>query len=576
MKFLTARSRITIGLVGLLVSIICGAIMIGIVPERDSAVRMGRADLCETIAISSSDYISRDELDRLAHLIKSVVERNDDVLSAGVRKSNGDLVTDIGNHAAGWPRQATERSTGTHVNVPIQSGQEKWGNVELRFRMLQKPGLIGYWENPWLQMTVFVVGVSYIVFFVYLGKMLQHLDPSKTVPKRVRSALDSLAEGLLVIDKDQRIVLANFSFSNWVGRPAEKLVGVQAAKLNWVKNQQNEPLEEYPWVEAIRLESPQVGVVVGLAHKNEPTQILMANASPVLGHDGKYRGVLVSFDDVTQLEETKRDLKVAKKVAETANQAKSEFLARMSHEIRTPMNAILGYTDVLRRGFDESVENRHEYLDTIHSSGEHLLALINDILDLSKVEAGQMELELEHCSPHKLISQVVRLLRPKADEKGISLEIRCDDLLPETILVDSVRLRQTIMNLAGNAIKFTETVSTQEGTLDMHNIAGLGMGGDLTVDQSVEQDGSGNVTFSGGISYDGLEVVEVLLGTGNDTFIVESTAEDSVTVIHGGGNSFLTNPLTGEFLLDESGEKILGGDAITVNGGGGPTSPLVI
>ena len=110
MKFLTARSRITIGLVGLLVSIICGAIMIGIVPERDSAVRMGRADLCETIAISSSDYISRGELDRLAHLIKSIVERNDDVSSAGVRKSNGDLVTDIGNHAAGWPRQATEHA----------------------------------------------------------------------------------------------------------------------------------------------------------------------------------------------------------------------------------------------------------------------------------------------------------------------------------------------------------------------------------------------------------------------------------------------------------------------------------
>ena len=101
--------------------------------------------------------------------------------------------------------------------------------------------------------------------------------------------------------------------------------------------------------------------------------MLQANASPVLGHDGRYRGVLVSFGDVTQLEETRRDLSIARQAADEANQAKSEFLARMSHEIRTPMNAILGYTDVLRRGFDTSPQDRRQYLDTIHASGEHLL-----------------------------------------------------------------------------------------------------------------------------------------------------------------------------------------------------------
>ena len=412
--------------------------------------------MCETLAVSSSDYVSRGEMKRLKFLLESVVQRSDDVLSAGVRRKNGNLLVEVGNHAPLWGQHTLENSTATHVLVPIRSGEDKWGSVELYFQPLDRDGVFGWFSNVWVRLIVFVVGASYLLFFLYLGKMLQYLDPSRTVPKRVRSALDSLAEGLLVIDRNQRIVLANEAFGNWVGRPPEKLTGVHAMKLGWVGAGQDESIGAYPWVEAIRLEAPQAGVMLGLKQNGRPSRMLMTNASPVLGHDGKYRGVLVSFDDVTRLEETRRDLSVAKQAAETANQAKSEFLARMSHEIRTPMNSILGYTDVMRRGFDESEDDRHEYLDTIHASGEHLLALINDILDLSKIESGRMELEMDRHSPHQIIRQVVSVLRVKAEEKGIGLDLAFEGPLPQTIQADAVRLRQTIMNLTGNAIKFTD------------------------------------------------------------------------------------------------------------------------
>ena len=166
---------------------------------------------------------------------------------------------------------------------------------------------------------------------------------------------------------------------------------------------------------------------------------------------------MTSFEDITTLEDHKIELAKAKDVADQANQAKSDFLARMSHEIRTPMNAILGYTDVLLRGMVDDTSQRDDHLLTIQQSGEHLLALINDILDLSKIEAGKMEIELTEVSPLSVLGHVVSVLKIKAKEKSITLSAEFDSDMPAVITTDAVRLRQSLINLVGNALKFTES-----------------------------------------------------------------------------------------------------------------------
>ncbi len=127
----------------------------------------------------------------------------------------------------------------------------------------------------------------------------------------------------------------------------------------------------------------------------------------------------------------------------------------MSHEIRTPLNAIIGFADLLRRRADTGEIERMEWLEIIRTGGTHLLALINDILDLTKVDAGKLTVEQVDCSPVTIIQEVCAILGPKAREKGLELIAAFDGPLPKTIHSDPTRLRQVIMNIAGNAIKFT-------------------------------------------------------------------------------------------------------------------------
>ncbi len=167
--------------------------------------------------------------------------------------------------------------------------------------------------------------------------------------------------------------------------------------------------------------------------------------------------IVHSAEVIYELEETKEQLEIATASAEASNVAKSQFLANMSHEIRTPLNGVLGFTDILIDQDDKlSREERLDFLSCIQTSGKHLLSVINDILDLSKIESENIELEYLDYSPHALIAEVISLLRAKAQEKGLRFESQWSGPLPETIKTDPTRLRQLLVNVVGNAIKFTD------------------------------------------------------------------------------------------------------------------------
>ncbi len=458
MKLLGARTYIALGLVSLVSSALLAASFLGLIPDRALAERQGRLALAESVAAAGSVILSSSEPRRFEDVLRFVLKRNEQLRSIGLRSREGRLVLAVGEHARAWqPFEAGGRSTDAQVQVQLYANGQPWGQLELRFDPIVAPGWRGLLGTPLVVLIAFCGVVCFLGFAVYLGRVLRHLDPSQAIPARVRSALDSLTEGLLVVDQKQTVVLANEALVKLLGKTNEQLMGTPVADIPWRSADGGElAATERPWAAALADGRVQRDLQLKLRDVQGVLRTFVVNCSPVLGNAGKAGGVLISLEDITQLQESQAMLQSAKEEAEAANRAKSEFLANMSHEIRTPMNAILGFTELLRRGFGKSERESYRYLDTIHHSGRHLLALINDILDLSKVEAGQLVVEPIACAPHEIVRGAVEELRVKAREKGVALELEAVGDLPATVQTDPGRVRQVVLNLLSNAVKFTE------------------------------------------------------------------------------------------------------------------------
>ena len=276
-----------------------------------------------------------------------------------------------------------------------------------------------------------------------------------------RSLIESNIDALITTDPAGIITDVNKQMEALTGCTRDELIGAP------FKDYFTDPGRAEAGIKRVLSEKSVTDYELTARARNGKQTVVSYNATTFYDRNRKLQGVFAAARDVTEFKRVEAELQQAKAAAESANRTKSDFLASMSHEIRTPMNAIMGIADLLAK--TALTPEQDKYVQIFRRSGDNLLNLINDILDLSKVEASQLDLEQTGFSLSDHLEKAIEMVAPRAHEKGLELTLEIAPGLRNELIGDPTRLRQVLLNLLGNAIKFTETgsvslkVEPQEG-----------------------------------------------------------------------------------------------------------------
>lgn len=464
MRLFNTTSRMAFGVASITVSAVLMAGLIGLIPDQAAAVLQGRARLCQSAGINFTLLASRDDFSKTQLGLEALVKQNPELLTAAIRKSDGELVARVGHHEERWNNPAIKDLNGAQMLVPILFNGERWGALEFCFEPLEGAGLLGQWLSANVRLPWFIMLVTGLGSWFYLRRVLHYLDPSRVVPARVRQALDTLTEGLLLLDKDERIVLANRAFVETAGIEEKKLLGRKASALPWQAGSGVLTSGDLPWQRVLRGEQDRHSAMLNLTPPSDETRTFMVNAAPIVDDRGRSQGALTSFGDVTPLEKKKAEL--AKML--DMLQSSADEIRRQNRELER-----LATEDPLtgcwnRRTFFAAFESAWAASDT---PGLALSCVMVDIDFFKSIND-----RFGHSTGDEVLREVAATLRKSARREDLVCRYGGEEfciLMRDTDLAAAIknaeRLRQAIAAIPFQQLSVTASLGVSCRSLGAHN-----------------------------------------------------------------------------------------------------------
>ncbi len=366
-----------------------------------------------------------------------------------------------------YPLRSGQHTSLDHVYTTIaETAQQEWQayywkTVSLIPNLALPTFFNRYSKLEWTLTTLVLICIAYLEWMLLasLHAYQRSLENLKENEQQLREITDTLAEGLYVLNDKGIIEFVNKEACQLLGLPRENLLGHDVCEVLHARSvaaEEKQGCQEHcTMFKALLNKQHYRDDSAYFPRANGNPFPVLVSASPIIRNGVAIKSV-VAFHDITDMKQSEEALQNARQVAENANRAKSLFLTNMSHELRTPLNAILGFARILFKA-PEVPKSVKPKLKSIQHASEHLLSLINDILDLSKIEAGKVELSPKPMSPNRFFDEIVDIIRFRVEQKALCFEYTKTDTLPEAIYCDPKRLRQVLLNLLGNATKFTES-----------------------------------------------------------------------------------------------------------------------
>jgi diguanylate cyclase (GGDEF)-like protein/PAS domain S-box-containing protein len=305
-------ARVAVGLTSIMLACLLALDLVwGVLPDETPLVKQVRERTSELLTLQTAGALSSPDPKTLPALLHESLKRETDVRSIGVRRADGALVAQAGDHANLWKPASQSRSDLDNVRVPLQLGDSHWGDVEVSFRPLHKGSVMGWLRDSRVFLVVMLAAFSAVFFSLYLRRVFHYLDPSAVIPERVRKAFDGFTEGVMVVDKDGRIVLANSTFRRWVERAGPNITGQAIQNMPWLRRELPADPREYPWMRAMTQGRPERGDQMSFPMEAGDAVRTVINCAPIQDANGAVRGCVVTFDDVTELERINTQLRAA-------------------------------------------------------------------------------------------------------------------------------------------------------------------------------------------------------------------------------------------------------------------------